>query len=535
MQRNKQTWRRLAILLAGLGLLMWGLTSTAAPVTSGFFLYYEEITSGLVQPTALTHAFDDRLFVAERAGLIRLVRGDGTLVPTAFLDLRGQVDADTYIEMGLLGLVFHPDYVNNGYFFVNYTDLNGDSQISRYQVSANPDVADPSTALPILTIPQPTVIHNGGQMAFGPDGYLYVGVGDGGWLSDPDNNAQNMGLLLGKMLRIDVSLTDTPPAYTVPADNPFVGDAGAADEIWASGFRNPWRFGFDRATGDLFVSDVGNFAYEEVNFQPAGSSGGENYGWRCYEGNAEFNLAGCGSASNYTFPIHDYVQEPECAVIGGYVYRGTAFPEMQGHYLFTDFCTGRMRSLIPDGNEWTIFNHESAPALLSTFGEGSDGELYVIGYIDGTIYHLTSAPVLGTSIMPLAMVPNPSTPTPTPLPNPDLVIQDVTIVPVSPSAGQPIQVFITVQNQGNQNVPSGNNFFIDFYINRLPAPFLIGDLSWGAQGSDYGIGQGETYTGEFFLPAGNHQLYVQVDTDNTVTEQNETNNIFGPINLTITP
>lgn len=535
MQLNKQFLRWIAIAVVTVGLLMWGLTSLAAPVAGEFFLNYEPITSGLTEPTTITHAFDERMLIAERAGRIRILRGDGTLVPTAFLDIQGLVDSETHLEMGLIGLVFHPDYTNNGYFFVHYTNNNGDSQISRFQVSANPDIADPSTELPILTVPQPTVIHNGGQMAFGPDGYLYIGIGDGGWLSDPDNNAQDMSLLLGKILRLDVSVTDTPPAYTVPADNPFVGDPNAEDEIWASGFRNPWRFSFDRDTGDLFISDVGNFTYEEVNFQPAGSTGGENYGWRCYEGNSSFNTDGCGPMGNYTFPIYDYVQEPECAVIGGYIYRGSAFPEMNGSYLFTDFCTGKMRSLRFDGGEWQAFTHEPAPALLSGFGEGNEGELYAVGFISGTIYQLTSVPIRGTSLMPYSAAVSPATPTPTPLPNPDLIIQDMTIVPTFPRAGDPIQVFITARNIGNEAVASGNNFFIDFYINQVPAPLLIGDLSWGAQGGDFGVNDSVNFDGEFSLPAGTHQLYVQVDTDDTVNEQNENNNIFGPIEISVSP
>ncbi|NUM49465.1 MAG: PQQ-dependent sugar dehydrogenase, partial [Anaerolineales bacterium] len=302
--------------------------------------------TGLSNPVAIAHAEDERLFVVERAGLIRIVQPNGSVLGTPFLDIQSLV-LDNPNERGLLGLAFHPDYANNGYFYINYTRddasaaLDGDTVIARYQVSADPNVANPASAQILMVIDQPEWNHNGGMLAFSPiDGYLYIGMGDGGSGGDPWNNAQTTSVLLGKMLRIDVDGGGTAPDscgmtnqnYTVPADNPLAdGAGGACDEIWATGVRNPWRFSFDRVTGDLYIGDVGQGTWEEVNFQPAAGPGGENWGWRCYEGNHAYNTTGCGPIGSYDFPFFEYQHtSSRCSVTGGYVYRGSQFPVFYG-------------------------------------------------------------------------------------------------------------------------------------------------------------------------------------------------------------
>ncbi|MCI0578935.1 MAG: PQQ-dependent sugar dehydrogenase [Chloroflexi bacterium] len=500
-----------------------------------FWITLDQVASGFNEPTTIANAGDGRLFVVERAGVIRIIQSNGQVLPTPFLDIRDRVGSTTFWEQGLLGLAFHPDYAGNGFFFVNYTDLVGDSHIARFQVSAgNPDVADPASEALVLFIEQPTVIHNGGSLAFGLDGYLYAGLGDGGWLSDPFNRAQNPAELLGKVLRLDVSAGSTPPYYTIPPDNPFVGVPGAAEEIWALGFRNPWRLSFDRLTGDLFIGDVGNFAYEEVDFEPAGDPGGRNYGWRCYEGNAAFNLYGCGPASQYTFPAHAYAQEPGCAAIGGFVYRGSQFPVMAGYYIFGDFCHGQLWSLYRNVNgAWQANLRGNTGANISAFGEGANGELYAATYFRGIVYQLQAEPVAALGFMPMLEV---AAPTPTPVPpGPDLVVADLTLVPAVLAAGEPVIVYVTVLNQGNQPVTPGNNFFVDFYVDTVPAPYAPGDLYWGAQGAAFGPGQSQPFNGDIVLSAGFHNLYVQVDTDQSVPEAVETNNIYGPIPITVEP
>jgi glucose/arabinose dehydrogenase len=367
-----------------------------------FMVSLEPIISGLVEPTTIASAGDGRLFVAQRGGSIRVIEQNGQLLPLPYLDIEDRVGSAENWEQGLIGLAFHPDYGSNGLFYVNYTDSTGDSQIARFQVSTDdPNEADASTEVSVLAVEQPTVIHNGGQLAFGPDGYLYIGLGDGGWLSDPDNNAQNMELLLGKILRLAVSTSSAPPYYSVPDDNPFAGLPDAAGEIWALGLRNPWRFSFDRLTGDMFIGDVGNFRQEEIDYEPSGSPGGANYGWRCYEGNLSHNLTDCGPPGDYAFPIHDYSHIPGCAVTGGYVYRGSQYPLMDGYYLFTDLCSGEIWSLhrdSPDG-QWQAIWRGGSVLWLSTFGEAADGELYVADYYGGTIYQLTAASVVFSPLM----------------------------------------------------------------------------------------------------------------------------------------
>jgi glucose/arabinose dehydrogenase len=357
-------------------------------LTAQIDLQLVEFADGFSGPLDLQHAGDDRLFVVEQSGEIKIIDADGNVLPTPFLDIDNIVN-DNANERGLLGLAFHPDYQNNGFFYVNYSNSSGDTHISRFSVSADPNVGDPDSEVVLMVVDQPFNNHNGGGLDFGADGYLYIGLGDGGSGGDPQGNSQNTNTLLGKMLRIDV---DNGLPYSVPADNPFINDADILDEIWSIGLRNPWRFSFDRETGDLWIGDVGQNEFEEIDFEPASSTGGLNYGWRCYEGFATFNTSGCGNASEYTDPIWDYANNNSVgrSVTGGYVYRGTEFPDLVGHYIYADFVSGRIWSLTPDGNggwnnvellNWT--NNQ-----IGSFGEDLNGEMYVIALQEGTVYKI---------------------------------------------------------------------------------------------------------------------------------------------------
>jgi len=313
---------------------------------------------GFEEPVDIANAGDRRLFVVEKDGIIKIIDADTGVLDTPFLDIDNQVNSSAR-ERGLLGLVFHPDYENNGYFYVNYIATNGSTRISRFSVSMNPDIADAASELIILTVQQPHHNHNGGDLNFGADGYLYIGLGDGGFGGDPDNRAQNPQTLLGKMLRIDVDNPTSSANYGIPSDNPFVGDSTTLDEIWAMGLRNPWRFSFDRMTGDMWIADVGQDVWEEIDFQSDTSAGGENYGWRCYEGFEPFELGDCPADSTFTLPIHTYQNNfsTGCSVTGGFVYRGTAEPDLFGRYLYADYCSGRFWTLTPDGaGGWTNAN-----------------------------------------------------------------------------------------------------------------------------------------------------------------------------------
>lgn len=362
----------------------------------------EEVTN-LPDTVAIRNAGDgsNRLFLVQQQGIIRIYDVDtDTLLTTPFLDIQSLVD-DGGNEQGLLGLAFHPNYDTNGLFFVNYTYDPGPgldrTRIARYEVSAgNPNVADASSAGNILEIEQDFGNHNGGDIHFGPDGFLYIGMGDGGSGGDPNNRSQDPDELLGKMLRIDV---DPLPRgggpdcglvgnYSVPASNPFVGDASTCDEIWALGVRNPWRFSFDRATGDLFIGDVGQSAREEISYQPAASTGGENYGWRCYEGNEPFNTSGCGSIGDYTFPILDYNRTGgACSVTGGFRYRG-AIDGFGGYYVYADYCNGRIYAANNPGGVWSTQIWRDTSLFITTFGEDESGELYLSNQ-SGNIYRFT--------------------------------------------------------------------------------------------------------------------------------------------------
>lgn len=340
------------------------------------------IAAGLERPVYLTHADDARLFVVEQAGVIHIL-DQGRWLEPPFLNIRDRVGSRSN-EQGLLGLAFHPAYAENGRFFVYYTDLAGDVIIARYQVSDNPQQALTASETILLTIPQPFPNHNGGQLAFGPDGYLYAGVGDGGAANDPQGNAQNPRTWLGKLLRLDVD-AETP--YAVPASNPFVGDEAGRLEIWALGLRNPWRFSFDRLTGDLLVGDVGQNAWEEVNYQPAGAAGGINYGWDVMEGH-QCTAGDACDAAVYTLPVLTYGHEAgACSVTGGYVYRGADFPALQGYYFYADYCNGFIWAAAP--GRWTPTLVLRSGLNPSSFGEDAAGALYLLDHSGGSVYLLT--------------------------------------------------------------------------------------------------------------------------------------------------
>lgn len=346
----------------------------------------EPAIEGLQLPTAIANAGDGsgRLFVVEKAGVIRVVQG-GEVLSTPFLNISGRVGAQAS-EQGLLGLAFHPNYAQNGQFFVDYTDRRGNTVVSRFTVTADPNVADPASEEAVLNVGQPAQNHNGGNLAFGPDGYLYIGLGDGGGAGDTYGNGQNTTTVLGTILRIDV---DQLP-YSIPPDNPFVGDDGVLDEIWAYGLRNPWRFSFDNATGDLYIADVGQNVFEEVDYQPAGT-GGQNYGWPIMEGAHCYpEQVSCDSTGLVT-PIAEYDHTQGCSITGGYVYRGEQFAAMQGVYFYGDYCSGKVWAAAPaaDGG-WQIRELMQINAGISTFGQGEAGELYLADMRSGTIFHLVA-------------------------------------------------------------------------------------------------------------------------------------------------
>ncbi|WP_309641230.1 PQQ-dependent sugar dehydrogenase [Flavobacterium sp.] len=342
--------------------------------------------SGLV---AIEHPpGDDRLFVVQQSGAIRIVNPDGTLKPNNFLTLT-TATISTGGERGLLGLAFHPNYATNGYFYVNYTNTAGNTVIARYSVSANPDVAN-TTGTILLTVTQPFSNHNGGTLRFGPDGYLYIGMGDGGSSGDPGNRAQNINENLGKMLRLDV---DSASPYGIPADNPYAGAVAGNDEIWAIGLRNPWKFSFDMANGDLWIADVGQNQYEEINHVVAPAPG-LNFGWKCYEGNNVYST--CTGTLTYTFPIAQYSHASGgCSITGGYVYRGTTYPNLVGKFIFADYCSNQIGYVNDVGT--IVWTTAFSGVSITTFGQDINGEVYVGASGTGTIYKVKDTALSTTS------------------------------------------------------------------------------------------------------------------------------------------
>ena len=389
---NEKTNFGCRIALRGISFLAAGLFVLHAAAAADLppDLSLELFADGFTRPIAVRNADDGsgRLFVVEQAGRILVVDG-GVVLSAPFLDISAAVDS-TGNEQGLLGLAFHPNFSKNGLFFVNYTYDPGAgpdrTRIARYEVSAtNSNQGDLSSAFKILDFAQNGSNHNGGDIHFGRDGYLYISVGDGGGSRDPDALAQNLGSLHGSMLRIDI---DGGSPYAVPAGNPFLGVDGAAPEIWSYGLRNPWRFSVDRLNGDLFIGDVGQGSREEVNYQPASSEGGENYGWSCMEGDLVVNFNPC-NGSPLTAPILVYGHNPECSVTGGYLYRGN-IGGLHGRYVFADFCSGRIWVAEPDNGSWVATEWADTTYLISSFGEDENGELYLTHLGGGEVYRFES-------------------------------------------------------------------------------------------------------------------------------------------------
>ncbi len=356
--------------------------ATASSIPEAETVRWELLSDSLNSPVGIANADDgsNRLFIIEQDGLIRILV-DGQFLETPFLDIGERVSRDAS-ERGLLGLDFHPEYEETGLFYVNYTDLNGNTVIARFQVSAeDANQAEPGSESRILEITQPYANHNGGGVVFGPDGYLYLGLGDGGSGGDPQENAENTHTLLGKMLRIDIS---TDP-FAIPAGNPFV-PGGGRPEIWAYGLRNPWGFAFDRLTGDLYIADVGQNQWEEIDFIPAGSAGGLNFGWDFMEGNHPYEGT---PAENLTPPVFEYDHSLGCSVTGGVVYRGQELPEWSGVYLFGDYCSGNIWGLLrnPEG-AWISELLFSDFGNITAFGEDEAGEVYLVNH-GGSLFRFT--------------------------------------------------------------------------------------------------------------------------------------------------
>ncbi len=346
----------------------------------GFSLESDLVVSGVNAPTTITHAGDARIFVTEQPGRIRVFDREGNLEPGSFMNIQDRVQ-DAGSEQGLLGLAFPPDFCESGRFYVNYTHTASGqlvTRVSRFEIDAdNPTIGDPDSEEVLMQFDQDFGNHNGGHIEFGPDGFLYISTGDGGSGGDPNNRSQDITSLLGKMLRIDVS-PDT--GYEIPFDNPYINDDFGQDEIWSFGLRNAWKFAFDRETGDMFIADVGQNQWEEVNFEPADAGGGLNYGWRCYEGNQNFNLSGC-EAPEYVFPIVDYNHSstggPHCSITGGRVYRGPSFEAFQGKYFYTDLCSGAQWTVEFVSGGWDVTAYGSiGQSFITTWGEDVWGEMY---------------------------------------------------------------------------------------------------------------------------------------------------------------
>ncbi len=352
---------------------------------------------GLSEPRDIASAGDARLFVAERSGTIRILDARGNLLPQPFVDLSTQVGSSGF-EQGLLGLVFHPDYANNGYAYVNYTNTSGDTRVDRLTRDAvDPNRLDPTTRVNIFSVPQPFSNHNAGDLNFGPDGYLYIGLGDGGDAGDPFGNGQDSTAFLGKILRLDV---DGAFPYTIPAGNPYAGHPTVPGEIWAFGVRNPWRAGFDRLTGNYWFADVGQDAREEVNREPAGFAGGANYGWACREGSLLFDAGECQPGAVYDEPIFDYPHDfatGGLSITGGFVYRGQGHAGLYGQYIFCDFLSGNFWATDADDPGLSTTMLPLNVGGVVSFGENASGELFLAIWSEDSIYRLAEPCGNGTT------------------------------------------------------------------------------------------------------------------------------------------
>ena len=384
--------------------LLFTISIFSSLIANSQSINLEEFATGLTSPVEITNANDSRLFVVQQNGIIKIIQPNGTINSTNFLNISSKIIYGG--ERGLLGLAFHPQYATNGYFFVYYNNPAGNIIVARYSVSStDPNVADPASEKILLNIPKPFDNHNGGSIHFAPDGKLWIITGDGGSGGDPNNNSQNKNVLLGKMLRIDVDATGP---YNIPPDNPFAGTVAGADEIWAYGLRNAWKFSFDLTTGNAMIADVGQGAIEEINKMPI-TQAGLNYGWRCYEGNNAYNTAGCAAQSTMTFPVAVYDHSGgKCSITGGYVYRGTQYPSLQGKYFFADYCSTQIGIL--DSNNAITWTTPYSGNNFSTFGEDYQKGLYVAAVNSGKIFKISTG-TLGTQENTLATVkvyPNPA-------------------------------------------------------------------------------------------------------------------------------
>ena len=394
--------KKILVLLPAFAALHFSiLTNRSFAQPAPFLIFTPVINSGLTSPVDIVNSGDGsgRLFIIEQTGTIKILSG-GSLQPGNFLDISDSISGGG--ERGLLSLAFHPDYKNNRYFFVYYTNAAGDITVARFQTQAgNPNAADKPSGVVLLNIAKPFTNHNGGKLVFGQDGKLYFGTGDGGSGGDPNNFAQNGNSLLGKMIRLDVDNFLTPPYYSIPPDNPYVADPLVRDEIFAVGLRNPWRWSFDRLNGDMWIADVGQNAWEEINSIPFTTAGGINYGWRCYEGNAAYNTTGCLPAGNYISPVFNYPHNFASggfSVTGGYVYRGSEFPAMVGYYICSDYVSANTWLIKPDGmGGWNVSIQNGLPGSIAGFGEDEIGALYAVG-LNGVVYKITTNTVLPVTL-----------------------------------------------------------------------------------------------------------------------------------------
>jgi len=388
---------------------MKNLTRTLFLLFISFYSYAQDVDielfkSGFTNPVDIQNAGDDRLFIVEKGGIIKILNADATINPVPFLNITNIVSSSG--ERGLLGLAFHLNYANNGYFFIHYSDNSGDTQIARYTVDgSDPDIADPASALLILDADQPYSNHNGGCIQFGEDGFLYIGLGDGGSGGDPENRSQNLQTFMGKMLRIDIDNTDGGNNYAIPVDNPFISNPNALNEIWAYGLRNPWRFSFDSETNELWIADVGQNQIEEIN-RVANTAAGLNYGWRCYEGSQAYNTSGCPDPSELTFPVAEYNHSVGYSITGGYVYHGSIYSDIQDLYFFADL-NGLIGTVDNDNN---LVNHGNFGGTWVSFGEDINGEVYIAD-LSGSIYKIIGGEIFDTedfTSSEIAIIPNPA-------------------------------------------------------------------------------------------------------------------------------
>jgi glucose/arabinose dehydrogenase len=444
-------------------LIQFSQTVFAQPVIT-----YNTVITGLNQPVDVVNADDgsNRIFVVEQGGAIKVFSSAYASLGT-FLTVTG---ISTGGEQGLLSLVFHPNYETNGFFWVYYTNSNGDLEVARYKVSTgNPNLADAASKQVVITIPHPgQTNHNGAKLNFGRDSYLYFATGDGGGSGDPSNNAQNGNSLLGKMIRINARTSTSGPFYTIPSDNPFVTNPNVADEIWALGLRNPFRWSFDRANGNMWIGDVGQGQKEEINYRSAAQSAGVNYGWRCYEGSLTFNTTGCLAQSNYVFPVYEYDNlqgtNTPASVVGGYVYRGSAYPSMAGYYYATDVYSGNLYKI--NISNFSASVQTGLPTLVAGFGETESGELLAAS-LNGTVYALV--PAIPTSVNELNNEQKPRL-------YPTVVTQKRFTLEL-PEAYTQLQIIsingIVMQHQ---NI-SGRTGITDIQLQTLPAGFYIVKLT----------------------------------------------------------